>query len=962
VYFALVTALLLQAAPESTTVRAPRTPAYAPDGRLVIAENGHLLIQATPSGKWVRVTSGLAWDRTPVWTPDGLAIIFSSDRGGNFDLWRLPLDASGAAGTPEQITKTPEAESAPTTAPDGAIAFVRGYGPGGRIWIRAADGSEKRLTTREQAESAPAFSPDGSRIAFIQTVEAGRRIIVRTLSTGREELANTDKNADRLAWSPKGDLIAFSAAGIRGNIFIAPTDGRFTNLVSSRHGDLAWSPDGKTIAVAEHDDATTGYNGDPDRLGERIAGEPFGPLSDKLTFIAAPIAPDANLAEQVVVSSGDRSAWNADAYDRVWQRSTVLYFSAPEAADRRAQWEQVRYKHRAEALAARNDDELQHAIYAMLRERPALKALASGRAAVASAHPVATNAGLEILRAGGNAIDAAVAVSFALGVVEPDASGVGGYGEILISSPKLGKPALVEFMSRVPEDATLSNPSLLTNGRYPVDGPVLANVPGTVAGMYAAWKKYGSGRIAWKDLLAPAIRAARNGYAVSEGLATTLSTEREHFLKYDGSKALFFRDGKPLQAGDSLKNPDLAWVLDHIAKDGADGFYKGEVAKKLVDDLHGKGNAMRLSDMARYFAPEREPVAGTYRGYTLYSSAPPVSGGAELVARLNLLEHFDKPKLYTEDAATLNAALSAWLLIPSTRGLINDPGLWFTDVAPIVSRDSANTRWACYDPNRALRPSDLRGDTLACLKPKSGSQSAPPPPVELASAPSPFAECEGPDHAKEISVCHSSGTTAYTVADAEGNVVAATQTLGTWGGNFYVTPGLGFLYNDKLTSYGTDASQYGARLAFARHGSTIAPTIVFKGQKPVFAVGAAGNAWITSAVFETILGALDFGLNPQQALELPRFLPGGAGGGGGGRGGGPGAAGVPAAPAGFSIQMEDGFSPDVIKRLRELGYDISFVSMRGELREGYGSAIAIDGKKVTAGADPRRAGAAGAIP
>ena len=261
-------------------------------------------------------------------------------------------------------------------------------------------------------------------------------------------------------------------------------------------------------------------------------------------------------------------------------------------------------------------------------------------------------------------------------------------------------------------------------------------------------------------------------------------------------------------------------------------------------------------------------------------------------------------------------------------------------------------------------------------RPEKGEPEAGSPKPE-APSPSgfrlPASGCDA-DHATEVGFCHSQGTTAFTVADNEGNVVAVTQTLGTWGGDFYVTPGLGFLSNDKLTSYGTDSTQYGSRLAFARHGSTITPTIVFKGKKPVFAVGAAGNNWITSAVFETLLGALDYGLGPQQALELPRFIPGaGFGGGGGGRGAGGGrAAGVaPGAAAGgrggnaaakYNIEMEDGFAPDVIKKLKELGYDISFISMRGELREGYGAAVAIDGKKVTAGADPRRAGAAGAIP
>jgi gamma-glutamyltranspeptidase len=460
--------------------------------------------------------------------------------------------------------------------------------------------------------------------------------------------------------------------------------------------------------------------------------------------------------------------------------------------------------------------------------------------------------------------------------------------------------------------------------------------------MYAAWKKYGSGKVAWKDLLAPAIRAATNGYVVSTALATTLSTEREHFQKYEGSRALFFRNGQPLHAGDTLKNPDLAYVLGKIAENGADGFYKGEVARKWVDDLHGKGNAMKLTDLARYYAPEREPVSGTYRGYTFYSGAPPVSGGAELAARLNSLELFANPKPYTEDAATLHAALSAWLLVPSTRNRIADPGLWSVDIAPIVSKDTAKVRWGCYNPDRALRPSDFKGDTLAC------ERAAAP-----AAAPREAASPCGDDHAAEVDFCHSAGTTAFTVADADGNMVAVTQTLGTWGGNFYVTPGLGFLSNDKLTSYGTDPLQYGARLPFARHGSTLAPTIVFKGKKPVFAVGAAGNAWITSAVYESLLGAMDFGMNPQQALELPRFLPGGRG---------VGTNGGAADSARYSIQLEDGFSPDVTKRLRELGYELSFVSLRGELREGYGAAVAIDGRKATAGADPRREGKAGAVP
>lgn len=940
----LATALLQAPARDTGAIQAARSPAFASDGRLAISSNGDLLIQATPNGAWVRATSGHAWDRDPAWTRDGRAIVFSSDRGGNFDLWRAAVHADGSVGEPERLTSTPESESAPTVAPDGTIAFVRGYGRSARVWLRGADGTEHRLTKESRVELAPAFSPDGGRIAYVQPSERGTRLLVRGLNATRDSVVNTGHSPDDLAWSPTGDRIALTESAGRGGAFVAAIDGGWVNQASTHHGDVAWSPDGRTIAIAEYDEATPNYNGDPDRLGERVAAESFG-AGEQLYFVAAPSSPDAELTAQAVNAPMARAARNADVYDRVWARSDQLYFAAPEAKERRALWKVAHDRHRSDAVAATDDYALQRAIYAMLRERPPLREAASGRAAVSSAHPVATAAGTEILRAGGNVVDAAVAVSFTLGVVEPDASGVGGYGEMVLRLANMERPTVIEFMTRVPEAASLSNGSLLVNGRYPDDGPVLVNVPGTTAGMYAAWQKYGSHRIAWKALLAPAIRAARDGYVVSEGLATTLATEREHFEKYPGSKALFFRNGEPLQAGDSLKNPDLAHVLEAIADRGADGFYKGEIARRWVADLHGNGNAMTLLDLARYYAPERESVRGTYRGYTLYSAAPPVSGGAELMGRLNALEQFARPARYTEDAATLHASLSAWLLAPSSRGRVADPGLWPVNIEPIVNKDSARSRWACYDPDRALRPSDFQGDTLTCARMKAnGTSVAPAASASLASD----APC-GDEYAAEVRACHSSGTTAFAVADADGNVVAVTQTLGTWGGNFYVTPGLGFLSNDKLTSYGTDPARYGARLPFARNGSTLAPTIVFRGNRPVFAVSAAGNAWITSAIYETLLGAMDYGLGPQQALELPRFLPGGRGGSGD-------------ADARYSIQLEDGFSPDVTRRLRELGYELSFVSLRGELREGYGAAVALDGKTVTAGADPRRSGAAGAVP
>ena len=960
----LQTTTVLPAAPDTASLVGARSPAYAPDGRLALSMNGHLMLQRGANGPLVALTTGAGWDRDPSWTPDGAAIVFASDRGGNYDLWRLAVSADGTADALTRLTNTPQQETSPSVSSDGRIAFLRGSGNATRVWVLDATGKDARVTSAGETERAPQFAPRGTDLAFLTVNETGRKLNVWSLAptaTPTQRWTQTvDVSTDHLSWAWDRERIAIST---RTGVFIVPRIGGYTNFLATMRGQTAWSPDDKTVAIASFEETNVGYNGDPDRGSDRSAvlRTSARNASDRLTFATAPIAPNITSAQRLT-GGGTRADRNAAAFDRMWDRSARLYFSQATAAARRVQWESIKTSMRPRAIAATTDSVLDAVLHDALVARPTLREPASGRAAVSSAHPVATDAGLEILRKGGNVVDAAVAVSFALGVVEPDASGIAGYGEMLIALKTLPKPTLFEFMSRVPEDAGLSNTSLLVNGRYPVDGPVLTNVPGTVSGMHTAWLRYGSKKVPWADLIAPSIRAAKDGYVVSEGLATTLATEREHFVKYEGSRALFFRNGEPLQAGDTLKNPDLAWVLEQIARNGADGFYKGEVATKWVNDLRAKGNAMKLSDLARYFAPEREPVSGTYRNYTIYSGAPPVNGGAELVARLNLLEQYPAPKSYRDDAASMHAALSAWFLVPSSRNRIADPALWPTDYAPIVNKDTARVRWGCYNANKALTPESVRGDTLECLQARretgvgrreTGEDSS----STVLRHDSPC----GDDHAAEMTVCHAAGTTAFTVADNDGNMVSVTQTLGTWGGNFYVTPGLGFLSNDKLTSYGTDPTQYGARLPFARHGSTIAPTIAFRNGKPFVAVSAAGNAWITSAVYQSLLGVLDYDLSPQQALDLPRFLPGGGFGGGGAAAVGGRGTGAPPAPTPFNIQLEDGFAPNVLARLRTLGYGLSFVSLGGEVREGYGAVVRVDGRVVTAGADPRRAGAAGAI-
>ncbi len=916
-----------------------RSPSYSVDHRLAFEVNGDIWVSGVRRGRvdlradqLVQVTGGPDWDRDPVWSADGTSIVYASDHGGATNLWRVIVDDQGRVKGSAQLTATEAPDTQPTVAPDGTIVFVRGRGATADLWVRTAEGEEKPLKEADGAESSPTFSPAGDKLLYI----VGRSIHVITFDdegeVDEDETVISGLTVAAATWAPDGERIAFGTRGGSPAVYVAPADGRFRNLIAEVSAAPAWAPDGTQIALAELAPSGPGYNGDPDRVGDRAVTDIFAAADGEARFwlIEAPAPFATELDPLLVAPRTDRASYNGEAFDRVWQRLADIYFAEGERA---AAWTQLRDTYRPQAMDAAADAELEDIIHTMLRERPSARDQVSGRAAVSSAHPIATAAGVEILEAGGNVVDAAVAVSFALGVVEPDASGLGGYGQMVVYLNSMEKPVVIEFLTRVPQEATLENAALANP-----TGPMLANVPGVPRGMELAYEEYGSGDVEWSDLVQPAIRAARDGWVLGDAFTTTLSLERDRYARWDSSMELFFPDGEPLQPGDFFKNPDLAWTLEQIAADGADAFYEGEVARRIVEDLRGKGNAMTMNDMARYFAVERAAVVGEYRGHTIYTAAPPVSGGVSLVAKLNLLDNFEPMKLYSEDAGSLHALIEASKLQPRAR--MADPSLWPVDIDDAIDPIGAERRWAgCFDPERALSRDDVqadRGELPECAREQEKVAS-----LWIENDLS----CEDTEEG-----CRYTGTTAFAVADGEGNFVAVTQTLGTWGGNFYVTPGVGFIYNDKLRSYGSNPTAYGARLPYARNGTSISPTLVFRGtgeqQEPFLAVGAAGNAWIGAAVLSVITGMIDGGLDPQRALELPRFLVSGRGGRGGG------------APRPTVITAEDIIAPQVVRELRGMGHNFQMISLRGEMRMGYGAAVMIREGKAVAGADPRRSGAA----
>ncbi len=461
---------------------------------------------------------------------------------------------------------------------------------------------------------------------------------------------------------------------------------------------------------------------------------------------------------------------------------------------------------------------------------------------VSSAEATATRIGIDVLREGGSAVDAAVAVAFALAVVHPTAGNIGGGGFLLFRGAN-GEAAVYDFREQAP--AAASATMFLQSGRYDSDrhhnSHLAVGVPGTVAGLHLAWRE--RGKLAWPRLVAPAIALARDGFAVSEWLAADLRGVRAEMAKYPATLAQFTHAGKPYAAGERLAQPDLARTLDRIAQQGPAGFYAGETAHLIATEMKAHGGLVTEADLAAYAPRKREPVRGTYRGYEILSMPPPSSGGIALVEMLNLLEGYDLAASGFGSATTVHRMAEAMRRA-------------FADRARFVGDPDFNPEL----PVARLLSKDYAAELRQTIRDEQASVSSP----ERFEWPA-----EGAD------------TTHLAVVDKDRSVVALTFTLEDDYGSKIVVPSAGFLLNNEMGDFNagpglTDATGLiGTPPNLAAPGkrmlSSMTPTIVTKDGQLFMTLGAAGGRRIINTVLETIVNVVDFGMNVQEAVDAPRF-------------------------------------------------------------------------------------------
>ena len=519
-------------------------------------------------------------------------------------------------------------------------------------------------------------------------------------------------------------------------------------------------------------------------------------------------------------------------------------------------------------------------------------------AMVVSQNELASSIGAQILEQGGNAVDAAVAVGFALAVTLPRAGNIGGSGFMLIHRGETGDTVALDFRSAAPMQARLED-YLDANGVISYQdmtfGPKAAAIPGTVAGLEAAWQRYGS--MPWPELLAPAHELATECIVVTEELAYALSEAMSVMRVYPSSMAVYAQDGTDaFESGALFKQPDLAWSLQQIRNHGAAAFYQGELAQRLINGVQQAGGYFSQEDFDNYQVRERPVISTNYRGFEVVTMPPTSVGGPALLQMLNVLSEF-KLSSYPQGSAT-----SLHLL------------------AEVMKRANANRRFGIGDPDftelpmggllsRALARQLAEGIDLKQATPTSSISAIDPMPFQ------------------------SRDTTHYSIVDGEGNAVSTTYTLGFSFGSGYVVEGTGILLDNQIRNFYHNQPDHPNFMAPGKRVvSTMTPTMVFDEEGELFMVtGTPGGSRIHTSILQLIVNVIDYGMNIAEATHAPRIYQGWI------------------SP---KLGMEKGISIDSQGLLEDMGHDIQLQQTMGSTQ----SIMIIDGI-LTGAADPRRPGA-----
>ena len=482
--------------------------------------------------------------------------------------------------------------------------------------------------------------------------------------------------------------------------------------------------------------------------------------------------------------------------------------------------------------------------------------------AVATISEQASQSALAILNKGGNAVDAAVAAAATLGVTDPFSCGIGGGGFMVIYLAKDKRVVTIDHRETAPASFTPS--VFLENGKEidvekAIASGAAVGVPGTVRGWHEALERYGT--MGFKTVLAPAIDVATKGFKVNETFSHLTRQNERKFQQFSSTSALYLRDGKAVQAGTLLRNPDMAKAYREIAARGQRAFYEGPMARAIVDAVNRPPMAanatvrpgrMTLADLANYEARIRPPVMSTYRGYEIAGMPLPSSGGVTVAEALNILEGYDLKAMPRAQAEHLYLEASR-LAFADRNAYLADPEYVEAPVAGLLSKAYATRRRAAIDPQRAAL-NVAAGDPYAYQQDPSVPLRPQPPRAQ-------------PRRLGQ----ESAHTTHFTVSDKDGNVVSYTFTIESWGGSGIVVPGYGFLLNNEMTDFDFSSPHPNVPEAGKRPRSSMTPTIAFRNGKPAFTIGSPGGSTIITTVLQTIVNHVDFGMPMDQALNAPRL-------------------------------------------------------------------------------------------